>query len=170
MRRRKRRKLEESSISLDSFLDILANTMGVLIFITLFAATQVFNQQEVTIVAESEQGENRAKNPRYIECRADGVVLYPSEEFVPQARLKDPGSPLQKLITQVKNNRDREYLIVAVRPDGIDLFNQVRELVEGEKIDIGYEPIDSGWKLTIQGNSANEEKNAPPDRSSQSKL
>ncbi len=170
MRRRKRRILEESSISLDSFLDILANTMGVLIFITLFAATQVFNQQEVTIVAESEQGENRAKNPNYIECRADGVVLYPSEEFVPQAKLKDANSALQKLITKVKKNRDREYLIVAVRPDGIDLFNQVRELVEGEKIDIGYEPIDSGWKLKIQGNSSNEEKNAPQDRASQSKL
>ena len=170
MSRRTRRKMEESSINLDAFLDILANTMGVLIFITLFAATQVFNQQEVTIVAESEQGENRAKSPRYIECRADGVVLYPSEEFVPQAKLKDANSALQKLITKVKQNRNREYLIVAVRPDGIDLFNQVRELVEGEKIDIGYEPIDSGWKLTIQGNSANEEKNAPQDRSSQSKL
>jgi hypothetical protein len=43
-------------------------------------------------------------------------------------------------------------LIVAIRPYGIDVFDKVRALIESEGIDIGYEPIDEGWTLKIQGN------------------
>ncbi|BAU66077.1 hypothetical protein STA3757_34780 [Stanieria sp. NIES-3757] len=158
MRGRKTRKIAEAELSLDSFLDIIANIIGVLIFITLFVATQAMNQKEVTILAKSEQGENRSKNPRYIECREDGVVLYPSKEFVPQAQLQNPNSALQKLISQIQNNKDKEYLIVALRPSGIDVFNQVRNVVQGKGIDIGYEPLDSGWNLNVQGEVVNEKK------------
>jgi hypothetical protein len=154
MRRRFTRKPEEPSLSLDSFLDILANTLGVLIFIILLVTTQALNQKEVTIVAKTEEGQNRSKSPRYIECRAEGVVLYPSEEFIPKENLENPNSQMHKLIAQVKANRDKEYLIVALRPNGIDVFYQVRNLVEKEGIDIGYEPIDSGWQLTIEQEKA----------------
>lgn len=160
MRRRTRRTIDKPSIDLELFSDILTDVLGVLFFLTLLMALQVSQQQEVTIVAKSEQGENRSKNPRYIECRADGVILYPSKEFIPKAELKNSNFALQKLITQIKKNRDREYLIVALRPDGIELFDQVRDLVEDEGIDIGYEPIDSGWKLNIDGSITNEQKNA----------
>jgi hypothetical protein len=160
MRGRRPRKIEEPGLNLDSFLDIVANIVGVLIFITLFVATQAMNQKEVTIVAKSEQGENRSKTPRYIECREDGVVIYPSKEVVPKEQLQNPNSALQQLVKQVKNRKEQEYLIVALRPSGIDIFNQVRELVEGEGIDIGYEPIDSGWQLNIQGEIVNEKKAA----------
>jgi hypothetical protein len=61
-------------------------------------------------------------------------------------------SPLQTLLEEVKVNRDTQYLIVAIRPDGIEVFDQVRALIESEGIDIGYEPIDEGWTLKIEGN------------------
>lgn len=138
-------------VELFPFLSILACTIGTLILLIIVLTTQAMNQQEVTIVARAEEGGvNRSKTPRYIECRDDGVVLHPSGEFVPRANLGDPNSPLQKLIQQVKANKNREYLIVALRPDGIDIFNRIRDLVEGEGIDIGYEPVDFNWKLTIK--------------------
>lgn len=137
-------------VELFPFLSILACTIGTLILLIIVLTTQALEQQEVTIVAKTEKGENQRKNPRYIECRRDGVILYPSEEFVPQEQLANPNSALQKLIAQVKANQDKEYLIVALRPDGIDIFEAVRNLVEGEGIDIGYEPVDSTWKLIIQ--------------------
>ena len=139
-----------TEVELFPFLSILACTIGTLILLIIVLTTQALEQQEVTIIAKTEQGENQRKNPRYIECRQNGVVLYPSEEFVPQEQLDNPNSALQKLITQVKANKDREYLIVALRPNGIDIFERVRSLVEGEGIDIGYEPVDSTWKLIIQ--------------------
>ncbi|WP_036479942.1 hypothetical protein [Myxosarcina sp. GI1] len=142
---------KHTEVELFPFLSILACTIGTLILLIIVLTTQAMNQQEVTIVAKAEEGGvNRSKSPRYIECRDDGVVLHPSEEFIPRANLNDPNSPLQKLIQQVKANKDKEYLIVALRPDGIDIFNQIRDLVEGEGIDIGYEPVDFNWKLTIK--------------------
>lgn len=143
---------QKADVELFPFLSILACTIGTLILLIIVMTTQALNQREVTIVmkTEDEKGTNQNKTPRYIECRDDGVILHPSEEFVPLAKLKDPNSALQKLITQVKKNRDREYLIVALRPDGIDVFNSIRERVENEKIDIGYEPVEFGWKLTTK--------------------
>ena len=148
MRRRISSK-NKAEVELFPFLSILACTIGTLILLIIVLTTQAFEQQEVHLKAKTEQGENITKVPRYIECRDDGVILYPSEKFVPLDKLDDPNSPLQKLIAQVKANKDKEYLIVALRPNGIDIFERIRYLVEGEGIDIGYEPIDSTWKLVI---------------------
>ena len=143
---------QKTEVELFPFLSILACTIGTLILLIIVLTTQALNKQEVTIVArtEGENGVNKSKNPRYIECRHNGVILYPGEEFVPQEKLNDPNSAMTKLIAQVQENRDREYLIVAVRSNGIDTFNLVRNLVQGAEIDIGYEPIDAHWQLKIQ--------------------
>ncbi len=152
MRNRRRRHNSQPGQNLESFLDILTCTIGIFILMIIIMTTQAVNRQEVTIVAqtEGENGVNKSKNPRYIECRHNGVILYPGEKFVPQEKLNDPNSAVTKLIAQVQKNRDREYLIVALRSNGIDTFKLVRNLVERAEIDIGYEPIDANWQLKIQ--------------------
>jgi biopolymer transport protein ExbD len=138
-------------IELFPFLSVLVCTIGVLILLIIVLMAQTFsNQRQITIVAKSENGQNQNKQPRYIECRSDGIILYPSEEFVALSEINSYASPLQALLQEVKANRDQQYLIVAIRPDGIKVFDQVRELIESKGIDIGYEPIDEGWKLKIQ--------------------
>lgn len=137
-------------VELFPFLSILACTIGTLILLIIVLTTQALNQQEVVIVAKEENGANANKSPRYIETRSDGIILYPSKEFIPQEQLEEPNSPLQKLIAEVKANRDREYLIVALRPNAIDVFLQVRNILEEAKIDIGYEPLDAGWTLKTE--------------------
>lgn len=150
MRRRTISK-KHTDVELFPFLSILACTIGTLILLIIVLTTQALNKQEVTIVAKSdEKGVNKSKSPRYIECRNDGVVLYPSKTFVPRADIQDANSPIQQLIAEIKANKDRQYLIVALRPNGIDMFNQIRDLVEGEGIDIGYEPIEYGLQLTLE--------------------
>lgn len=142
---------KHTEVELFPFLSILACTIGTLVLLIIVLTTQALNKQEVTIVAKTEEGGvNKSKTPRYIECREDGVVLHPSEEFVSKFEINKPNSPLQKLIAEVKANKNKQYLIVALRPDGIDIFNEIRNLVEGEGIDIGYEPVDFGWKLTVE--------------------
>ena len=54
-----------------------------------------------------------------------------------------------------KKNRDKEYLIVAVRSNAIDTFKLVRNIVERAEIDIGYEPIDANWQLKLQETAEN---------------
>lgn len=138
-------------IELFPFLSILACTIGVLILLIIVLMAQTFsNQKQITIVAKNENGQNQNKQPRYIECRSDGIIIYPSKQFVALAEIDSYSSPLQALLQEVKANRDQQYLIVALRPDGIKVFEQVRELIESKGIDIGYEPIDEGWKLKIE--------------------
>ena len=152
MRTRRKRQNSKPEQNLESFLDILTCTIGIFILMIIIMTMQAVNQQEVTIVAktEGENGVNKSKNPRYIECRDQGVIIYPGEEFVPQEKLNEPNSAVTKLITQIQKNRDHEYLIVAVRSNGIDTFKLVRNLVEKAEIDIGYEPIDANWQLKIE--------------------
>ena len=150
MRRRTISK-QHTDIELFPFLSILACTIGTLILLIIVLTTQALNKQEVTIIAKGEEkGVNKSKSPRYIECRDDGVILHPSKTFVPRADIQDANSPIQQLITEVKANKDKQYLIVALRPDGIDMFNQIRNLVEGAGIDIGYEPLEYGLQLTVE--------------------
>ncbi|MDJ0574598.1 MAG: hypothetical protein QNJ65_05470 [Xenococcaceae cyanobacterium MO_234.B1] len=149
---------QNTDVELFPFLSILACTIGTLILLIIVLTSQALDKQEVRIVArnEGEKGINESKNPRYIECRKDGVILHPSKIFVPQEELQSPNSPLQELIKMIKINRNTEYLIIAVRPNGIDVFNQVRTMVQGAEIDIGYEPLDAGWQLVTGEETSNE--------------
>lgn len=141
-----------TEIELFPFLSVLACTIGVLILLIIVLMAQTFsNQRQVTIIARTENGQNQNKQPRYIECRSDGIIIHPGGEFVSLTALNLSYSSLQTLLEEVKVNRDKEYLIVAIRPDGIEVFDKVRVLIESEGIDIGYEPIDEGWTLKIEG-------------------
>lgn len=151
MNMRRRSKISKIETELFPFLSVLACTIGTLILLIIVVSTETLSDNpEVTIIAESEDGINKKKQPRYIECKEDGVIIYPSEIFVPLAELNEPDSALLNLITEVKEKQDQEYVIVAVRPTGIEVFQQVRDLIETEGIDIGYEPIQEGWTLKIK--------------------
>ncbi len=133
------------------FLSILVCTIGVLILLIIVMTSQTMSsQRKITIVAKSENGQNGSKQPRYIECRGDGIVLYPSKEFVTRSEISSNSSLLQNLLQEIQANQDTQYLILAVRPDGIEVFKMVRVLVESQGINIGYEPIDEGWDLNIE--------------------
>lgn len=149
---RRTRSKNNIEVELFPFLSILACTIGTLILLIFAMTVQSFSsQREVTIIAKTEEGQNQTKTPRYIECRADGVVIYPSEAFVGISELASSSSAFQVLLEEVRRRREQEYLIVAVRPQGIEVFEEVRSLIRDRGIDIGYEPIDEGWKLKIKG-------------------
>ncbi|WP_373480447.1 hypothetical protein [Geminocystis sp.] len=149
-----RRQLKSNKIEMElfPFLSILACTIGSLILLIIVISTETLNTNpEVTIIAKTDgKGINQKKQPRYIECKEDGVVIYPSQEFIPKNKLSNSDSKLLNFIANIRANKDKEYVIVAVRPKGIEVFQQVRDLIEKEKIDIGYEPIEEGWTLKVQ--------------------
>jgi biopolymer transport protein ExbD len=137
-------------IELFPFLSVLACTIGSLILLIIVISTQTLDSNpEVTILAQTEVGQNRKKQPRYLECTKDGVIIYPTQEFVAKNDLKNKDSKLLNFISEVKKNNKREYVILAIRPQGIEVFHEVRSLIEKEKIDLGYEPIEEGWTLKI---------------------
>lgn len=149
MSRRSIARKKHTEVELFPFLSILACTIGTLILLIIVLTTQALDPQEVTIVAKEGNGVNKSKTPRYIECRDDGIVLHPSKTFVPRADIRDADSPLQKLIKEIEGNKDNEYLVIVLRPNGVDMFQQIRTLVQSEGIDIGYEPIEYGLELDL---------------------
>ncbi|MDY7014653.1 MAG: hypothetical protein SVX43_13825, partial [Cyanobacteriota bacterium] len=145
----RRRSISRSSIKIElfPFLSVLACTIGTLILMIIVMTSQMLGEQqkEVRIVARTEAGTNQERIPVYIECRSDGVVLYPSETFVPAQNLNSPRSPFGQLLERISQNRDREYIIAAVRPDGFEVFETTRSIIEQRGIDLGYEPFDRDW-------------------------
>lgn len=144
---------QRAEVELFPFLSVLACTIGTLILLIIVLTTQALEPQEAIIVAKTEKdskGANKKKTPLYIECREDGFVLHPSKEFAPRADLYDEKSPLRKTIAKLKANKDEQYLIVILRPDGIEMFNKIRERVQEEGVDIGYEPLEFGLELKIE--------------------
>ena len=153
MPRRNIYRKQQTEIELFPFLSVLACTIGTLILLIIVLTTQALEPQEAIVVAKTEEdskGANKNKIPIYIECREDGFVLHPSKEFAPRADLYDEKSPLRKLVAELKTQKEEKYLIVILRPDGLEMFNKIRELVTKEEIDIGYEPLEFGLELKIE--------------------
>ena len=153
MSRRNIYRKKQTEVELFPFLSVLACTIGTLILLIIVLTTQALDPQEAVVVAKTEKdgkGANKNKTPLYIECRQDGFIIHPSKEFAPRADIYDQKSPLRKTIAKLKANKDKQYLIVILRPDGLEMFNKLRGLVEQEGIDIGYEPLEFGLELKIE--------------------
>ena len=151
MPRRSIYRKRQTEVELFPFLSVLACTIGTLILLIIVLTTQALEPQEAVVVAIDESGgTNRNKTPLYIEAREDGFILHPSKEFAPRADLYDERSPLRTTIANLKANKDEQYLILILRPDGLEMFDRIRELVEQDGIDIGYEPLEYGLELKIE--------------------
>ena len=152
MPRRNIYRKRQTEVELFPFLSVLACTIGTLILLIIVLTTQALQPQEAVVVAKvdaNSRGANKNKTPLYIEARQDGFVLHPNKEFAPRADLYDERSPLRKTIANLKANKDKQYLILILRPDGLEMFDKIRELVEQDGIDIGYEPLEYGLELKI---------------------
>lgn len=153
MSRRNIYRKRQTEVELFPFLSVLACTIGTLILLIIVLTTQALEPQEAVVVAKTDEdskGINKNKTPLYIESRQDGFILHPSKEFAPRADLYDEKSLLRTTIADLKANTDKQYLIVILRPDGLEMFDKVRELVEQEGVDIGYEPLEYGLELKIE--------------------
>lgn len=81
MRRRRQRKSEVPAQNLDSFLDILTNTVGVLMFIGLFVT--LVTAQAGTIIRTPVVSNSR-KNPQFFEVRENRVTQVDTQSVVLQ--------------------------------------------------------------------------------------
>jgi len=153
MSRRSIRRKQQTEVELFPFLSVLACTIGTLILLIIVLTTQALEPQEAVIVAKTDEdskGSNKNKTPIYIEARENGFILHPSKDFAPRADLYDENSALRQTLTEIEANKDEQYLILILRPDGLEMFDKARELVREKGIDIGYEPLEYGLELKIE--------------------
>jgi hypothetical protein len=139
-----RRKTKDPEFSLFPFLSVLVAVMGTLILIitgmTQIGLASPKQRVEVDVLDVAK------KNPVYVECRNDGVLIHPDDPtsgtpvFVPRRDLLRVDSPLNALLARLEYDPTR-YLQMLVRQDGVATFGDVRDAVGDTAIDVGYEPL-----------------------------
>ncbi|BAY50981.1 hypothetical protein NIES2134_114370 [Thermostichus vulcanus NIES-2134] len=154
MRRRQSHPLQ---LDLFPFLSILACTIGTLILLVVVISASGLGRERSNVqILARENAQNGERTPHYLECRREGVIIHPQKVLVPKADLDQPTSALGILLANLRRQGDREYIIIAVRPDGFDCFEEVRYQAEQAGVALGYEPFNAEWKLCVpapgQGN------------------
>jgi predicted RNase H-like nuclease (RuvC/YqgF family) len=80
------------------------------------------------------------KNPQWIDCVQDGVVILPQRQKITTDAVKKKDRALVEAF-------GRGYAVFLIRPQGFQAFRAARTVAEEMHIDIGFEPYDAGWKL-----------------------
>jgi hypothetical protein len=136
MRQRRQRKIAPPSQNLDSFLDILTNTVGVLMFISLFVsllAVESANIIKTPLVSESN------KNPLFFEIRGDRIRYINTDKV--QAEIK---GLLESLPECVKPNIPDNFspYLYDYYLEEIQTYEscvaQQKEIVQNFNVDIEY--------------------------------
>jgi hypothetical protein len=96
------------------------------------------------------RGDNR--KPIYIECAAHGIMFHPDRLSLDVVHISsmEIRAEVERRIAQ-RNAADASagtpYLLMLVRPDGIETYYHTLTYLSGLKIDFGYEFIESDWVL-----------------------
>ncbi len=108
-------------------------------------------------------GETR-RQPMYIECRGDAVVLQPEEITLRPEDFDGPDGPGNPLAAALRAKREylltygnldpraagEPYPLLIVRPSGIGAYYAARNAMSSWGAEFGYELVDAGWKVEFQ--------------------
>lgn len=139
-----RRKKNDPEPTLFPFLSVLAAVIGTLILI-------ISGMSQIAVASPKQKIEVEAPDPGrksaiYVECRAEGLLVYPDDPtsgepvFVARSALAHPDSAWSSLLRRVEHDPGH-YPILLVRQDGVGTFHQARTSMSGTGVDVGYEPL-----------------------------
>lgn len=146
------RRMSTSPVSLFSFLDILGGTVGVLVLIISVLISQMRSGYQIIELIAREEAlafQEQTRTASYIICNGSNLIEIHNGGESFQTSLGDPRVNL--LISSIQANKASRYLIIGVRPSGFSDFEELRDRAEAADIDIGYEPLDEGWRIRAPG-------------------
>lgn len=153
----------EEGVSLFPMFNILACTLGVMVFILATVATVSLGADKAVefVVAERMSEELRGRSPTWIEWNGRELILHPEgqrasferdlreiETFdATYAYMYDQlaGNVVGAELAEVSIDETR-YLIVLVRPSGFRTLPEIRGYMELLGIDVVLEPIDQSLR------------------------
>ena len=149
----RRRPYEKIDINVEPFLSIMAIVLKLISLILVVIVMRIaINPLGRKIVALEGLYQGRGnldspKEPSYIDCHPDGLVLYPGNVAVSWDELQRPDNAVEKLLDKVQGNKEREYVVVMVRPGSVKFYRTVRAMVGKRPIDVGYDAINAEYKV-----------------------
>ena len=146
---------KQISIDVEPFLSIMAIVLKlvslILVVIVMRIALDPYGKIIVNISDDntwhSKTTADKAKEPRYIDCHEDHVILYPSHVTNTLENLQQPDNAVEKMLEEVEKNAVKEYVVVMARPDSVKVFRSVRKMIGEHKIDVGYDVLNADYKI-----------------------
>lgn len=147
----KRRRRSRVSPSLFPFLSVLLCAMGVLI-VVISGQNLLAVGGGVDQALEIGSGTFEGKEAIYIECRAEGILIYPDKTAVSleAIRNEEPGSEWMRLLAQLEQHREEQYLVFLIRPEGTEVYDYCEyQSKYVRSIDAGKDALLSGGDLIL---------------------
>ena len=152
MERRKRYK--QIRIDVEPFLSIMAIVLKLISLILVVIVMRIaVNPKGIKVVdllgRQTSHGvpAGQAKEPSYIDCFQDRLVLYPANVTNTWDELLLPDSAVEKLLDQIQVSNRNQYVIVMARPESLKVFRQVRKLISQRPINVGFDVVAADFKV-----------------------
>lgn len=134
---------------------VLLCLLGCLTMILLVIIVLSLGAGKTLAVYPEEVGRMAGKLPHFVIWDGQYVTVLPANDPI-EWRIASASegvndSAFGELLQRIAANREKEYMIIAIRPSGFLNSHVIRDLVFSKGIDIGYEPIDQNAQIkTIQ--------------------
>jgi hypothetical protein len=145
-----RRRKEAATISLLPILSIQKCTMGIMV--VLICAQNLVSLGETSDqVMEIGGSATPEKEPVYVECQKESVLIHESGKEVPLADLKEKEgtTAFHTLLTEMSDSESKKYLVLLIRPDGISSYDRCHRMAREKKITVGKDALLPGGKVIL---------------------
>ena len=146
MARRHRRSSSAPGVSLFSFMNIMAATIGVQALMMVISALQIRpGVQAIQLLPAEGAGQGREAN--YILVNGEGEL----ELIGPKQRrtVRTGDDAVEAFLDRIASRNSEQYLVIGVRPEGYVDFEAIRSKAELRKIMVGYEPLEPDLKVLV---------------------
>ena len=146
MARRHRRSSSAPNVSLFSFMNIMAATIGVQALRMVISALQIRpGVQAIQLLPAEGAGQGREAN--YILVNGEGELELIGPEQRRTVRTGDDA--VEAFLDRIASRNSEQYLVIGVRPEGYVDFEAIRSKAELRKIMVGYEPLEPDLKVLV---------------------
>lgn len=145
----RRRKKDDAGMDLSSFLNIMTATIGVQTLTLVIFALQIKPGVNVVKLLPA-GGEGKGKSGNYIICNEEGNMNMLIKNENMSMNIND--EKIDDVIKNLGDDESPQYLIIGVRPEGYLCFEKLRSKAEFNKLEYGYEPIESELKVKFPDN------------------
>jgi hypothetical protein len=87
------------------------------------------------------------KAPTYLDCRPEGVIIYPGEHRVATSAFGQPGDLLATTVNRIAMDRSNQCVVLLVRPGSVHVYRHVRRMLSARAVDVGYDAFDAGTAI-----------------------
>jgi len=154
-----RKEYKKIDIDVEPFLSIMAIVMKLISLILVVIVMRIaVNPKLKRVVALPDLWEGSTNNtanvkePSYIDCFLDKIIVYPGNKTNSWEELQRPENAVVSLLDKVQANSTSEYVVVLARPQSVKFYRFIRRRLSERNIDVGADVVDA--KYTVNWNEA----------------